>query len=778
MNIKEYISSQLNDEQTLAALHTNTPSLIIAGAGSGKTRVLTYKIAYLRWWLKTPIQRVLAVTFTNKAANEMKERLIKISEEIGGAVDEKIPSAEAVSPLGKGGQKIPPTPLTEGGQPHDDIMDFLVAIEADKQDSNSNQFRLFPYQMKWIGTFHSIFLKILKEDIDKLWMKYTKDFTILDSNDTASVVKEILKRLNLQDVFKPNEVKWLISKLKNDGMTPSDFLKWVNSNYDETMWKVYEEYQKTLETSNSLDFDDLLLLPYQLFRKDPQILQKWQNAFDYILVDEAQDTNWIQFELMKMMSWWWAKMTLIGDDFQSIYGWRWALMENFLNVKMYWPDIQMFKLQINYRSKPHIVAAWNAIIKNNARQYEKNIVANRSGTEKDLITIFSHSSDVDEAANTIELIKKMKNSWKFKEWWQVAILYRTNSQSSVFESLFIQEWIPYKIWWAFKFFERKEIKDVLAYLRFFLNEKDNLALKRIINIPNRKIWATTWEKIENYALEKDEAIYDTIRKLRKAEIMPDELKLTPQAMTGIKSFIESMTELEENLVVENPSDFIESLVKKINYRDYLVKEEWCEQQADEKYENVGQLINMANKYIEKWEETLRQFMEEVSLLSDITENEKWDIDAVKLMTVHSSKWLEFPCVFIVGLEDGIFPLSNATLDPKLLEEERRLMYVAVTRAKDVLFLSYAHSRMTWGQVKNNPPSRFLAELPQNLVKSYDLSWWLWGEPVSNISEWDMVRHKLFGIGYVMEVWNNMAIVKFQNPKFWLRKVELRFLELS
>ena len=609
-------------------------------------------------------------------------------------------------------------------------------------------------------------------------MKYTKDFTILDTNDTASVVKEILKRLNLQDVFKPNEVKGVISKLKNDWMMPSDFLKWVNSNYDETMWKVYEEYQKTLETSNSLDFDDLLLLPYLLFRKEPAILQKWQNSFDYILVDEAQDTNWIQFELMKMMSWWWAKMTLIGDDFQSIYGWRWALMENFLNVKMYWPDIQMFKLQINYRSKPHIVEAWNAIIKNNARQYEKNIKPNRSWTEKDMITIFSHSSDVDEAANTIELIKKMKNTWKFKERWQVAILYRTNSQSSVFESLFIQEWIPYKIWWAFKFFERKEIKDVLAYLRFFLNDRDNLALKRIINIPNRKIWATTWEKIEDYALAHDEAIYDTIKKLRKAEILPDELKLTPQAMTGIKSFIMAMEELKEDLAVENPSDFIEAMVKKINYKDYLIKEEWWEQQAEEKYENVGQLINMASKYIEKWEPTLRQFMEEVSLLSDITENEKWDIDAVKLMTVHSSKWLEFPCVFIVWLEDGIFPLSNATLDPKLLEEERRLMYVAVTRAKDVLFMSYAHSRMTWWQVKNNPPSRFLAELPQNLVKSYDLSWWLWNEVTSNISEWDTVRHKLFGVGYVMEVWNNMAIVKFQNPKFWLRKVELRFLELS
>ncbi len=396
MNIKEYISSQLNDEQTLAALHTDSSSLIIAGAGSGKTRVLTYKIAYLWWWLRTPIQRVLAVTFTNKAANEMKERLIKISEEIWGEVDEDVVQPLSPQRTEQASDSSPSreqnfSPDKGSGEAegvHDDIMDFLVAIEADKQESVGNQYRLFPYQMKWIWTFHSIFLKILKEDIDKLWMKYTKDFTILDTNDTASVIKEILKRLNLQDVFKPNEVKWVISKLKNDWMMPSDFLKCVNSNYDETMWKVYEEYQKTLETSNSLDFDDLLLLPYLLFRKEPAILQKWQNSFDYILVDEAQDTNWIQFELMKMMSGWWAKMTLIGDDFQSIYGWRWALMENFLNVKMYWPDIQMFKLQINYRSKPHIVEAGNAIIKNNARQYEKNIKPNRSWTEKDMITIF------------------------------------------------------------------------------------------------------------------------------------------------------------------------------------------------------------------------------------------------------------------------------------------------------------------------------------------------------------------------------------------------------
>lgn len=761
MNIKEYISSQLNDEQTAAALHTDTPSLIIAWAGSWKTRVLTYKIAYLWWWMKTPVQRVLAVTFTNKAANEMKERLIKISEEIWW--------------------EVKPEENSDFSNPWesswDDIMDFLMAIEWDKQESFMNQYRLFPYQLKWIWTFHSIFLKILKEDIEWLWMKYTKDFTILDPNDTTSLIKEILKRLNLQDVMKPNEVKNVISSQKNAWWTPAEYLKWVESNYDETIWKVYEEYQKALEASNSLDFDDLLLLPYQLFKKNAAVLKKWQNAFDYILVDEAQDTNWIQFELMKMMSQWWAKITMIGDDYQSIYMWRWALMENFLNVKMYWPDIQMFKLQINYRSKSHIVEAGNSIIKNNTRQYDKNVTANREKSEKDLITVFSHSSDVDEAANTVELIKKMKNSGKFKEWGQVAILYRTNSQSSVFESIFLQEWIPYKIQWAFKFFERKEIKDVLAYLRFFLNKKDNLAVKRIINTPNRKIWATTWEKIENYALLKDEAIFDVINKLRKAEIMPDELKLTPQAMNGIKSFIISMDELNEELEVMTPSDFIEALVRKINYRDHLVKEEWSDAAADEKYENIWQLINMASKYIEKWVDTLRQFMEEVALLSDISDNEKWESDSVKLMTVHSSKGLEFPCVFIVGLEDWVFPLSNATLDPKQLEEERRLMYVAVTRAKDVLFLSHAYSRMTWWQTKNNPPSRFLTEMPANLLKNYDLSWWVsWNVDSYNISEWDTVRHKLFWNGYVMEVRNNMAIVKFQNPKFWLRKVELRFLD--
>lgn len=721
MPLKDYISSKLNQEQAKAWLHTTSPSLIIAGAGSWKTRVLTYKIAYLFWWLNIPISRVLAVTFTNKAANEMKERLIDIWQEM-----EK---------------------------------------------------NLQPFDLKRIGTFHSIFLKILKEDIDKLWMKYNKNFWILDTNDTTAVIREILKRLNLNDNtdLKPNSIKNFISTQKNNGIMPSDFLKWARDNREWTMWKIYQEYQATLERTNSLDFDDLLLLPYLLFKTDKIILQKRQNHFDQILVDEAQDTNRIQFELMKMMTNWWAIITMIWDDFQSIYGRRWALMENFLNVKFYRPSIQMFKLQTNYRSKPHIVQAGNAVIKNNTRQYEKNIIAHRTWDDK--ITIFSHRTDIDEAANTVELIKKMKNSWKLTSRWQVAILYRTNSQSGNFENIFLQEWIPYKIRWAFKFFERAEVKDILAYLRFFLNPQDNVSLKRIINIPNRKIWDITFEKLSHSALSKNESIYETISRLRKWTIPIEELKLTPQAMIWVKNFIVIIDELKSKLNELSPSDFISLLVKKISYKDWLIKEEW-EEVWNEKYENIWQLINMASRIEGFWEEILRQFMEEVSLMSDLAENDKGELDAVKLMTVHSSKWLEFPMVFVVWLEDNIFPLSNSILDPKELEEERRLMYVAVTRAKDILFLSSAHQRMTRGQIKQNPPSRFLMELPSDLVKTYDLSAWNSSVQTSNqVSEWDNIKHKLFGTGYVMEVRNWVAIVKFHNPKFGLRKVEFRFLEI-
>ncbi|MFA5747613.1 MAG: UvrD-helicase domain-containing protein [Candidatus Absconditabacterales bacterium] len=780
LDIKSYLATQLNEEQLKATLHTDTCSLIIAGAGSGKTRVLTYKIAYLIRGKNIPVNKILAVTFTNKAANEMKERLMKIAEDIRMISDETRKSSDETRKSSD-----------------DSIDDFLNTIENNSSVSKSID---LSNNLKWIGTFHSIFLKILKEDIEKLEKNYNKNFGIFDTNESVLVIKDVLKKLNLQEVFKYQEAKNFISTQKNNGIEPSTFAKNANSDYDQSMVKVYTEYQKELEKSNGLDFDDLLLIPYLLFKKKPEILQKWVNKFQYILVDEAQDTNRIQFELMRMLSGEKGNITFIGDDFQSIYGRRGALMENFLNVKKYWPDMQMFKLQINYRSRPHIVKAGNEIIKNNLNQYKKNIVAHREGDDK--ITIFSHGNETDEAANIVDMIKKMKEGGKLKNWSQVAILYRTNAQSSPFEQLFIQEGIPYKVWGAFKFFDRKEIKDVLSYLKYLVNPQDSVSLKRILNIPNRKIGKTTLDSIQEYGAINDLSLSETLVAI-KNETCP--IRLTPGAKTGLNDFFAVINSLKEKLSGMTPAEVIENLDKKIKYRDHLVKEEGGEFQADEKYENIGQLINMAGKYSVNsreldqrisdnnkdynsqglnqnsqefaGEELLKSFLEEVTLLTDISENEKGEIEAVKLMTVHSSKGLEFPMVFVVGLEDNIFPLSNSMMETNLLEEERRLMYVAITRAKDVLFLSHAHSRMTWGQTKMNPPSRFLDEIPADLIKKFDLSGGADLETRSKINESDIVKHKLFGTGYVLEVWNKFAIIRFHNAKFGTKKVECRFLEI-
>lgn len=337
--------------------------------------------------------KILAVTFTNKAANEMKERLVKISKEMQ---DMGMVTATESKQQANG----------EGG-----VDDFLAFIESTAPAVSTPQ--LNAQSFSWIGTFHSIFLRILKQDIEHLGMKYTKNFGIFDVSETQSVIRDVLKQLGMTDVFKVQEVKSFISTQKNNGLDPKAFIKYANSDYDQNMYAIYEKYQKALELANSLDFDDLLMLPYMLFKAHPEVLTKWQKQFSYVLVDEAQDTNWIQFELMKMISGDDANITLIGDDFQSIYGWRGALMENFLNVKKYWPDIQMFKLQINYRSRPHIVDAGNQVIKNNPNQYQKDIKAHRTGGDK--IVCFSHGSEMDEAANIVDFIKKMKESDKIKQ---------------------------------------------------------------------------------------------------------------------------------------------------------------------------------------------------------------------------------------------------------------------------------------------------------------------------------------------------------------------------
>lgn len=741
-----YLKTKLNEEQYAAATHTDTSSLILAGAWSGKTRTLTYKIAYLIYWHDIRPWRIFAVTFTNKAAGEMKERLVELSQEIisSGSLDEGWDTVGA------------------------DDMDFDSMLD-DFADTVKKETPRNPLSVKdflWTGTFHSLFLRILKEDIETLWWGYTKNFTIYDSNESLSVIKAILKEKNRQEEVKPREVKWIISKLKNEWVT-FDAMP-VSDDREQIIAKVYEMYQTRLIQSNALDFDDLLLLPYVLFREHKDVLAKRQEKYDFMLVDEAQDTNWIQFELIKMISQKCNNITIIGDDYQGIYGWRGAMIENFLNVKKYRPDIVMHKLQTNYRSRPHIVHAGSHIIKNNKTQYDKQIDPHRSGEDK--IRVFSYRDEHEEAIHNTQLIAKLKEE-KNLSWSDFAFLYRTNAQSSVLENILVQEAIPYKIFGAYKFFERKEVKDVVAYLKYLINPKDNLALQRVINVPGRKIGKTSLDAVLGFAQSRGDALHDVIIQLDMLDV-----KVSSMARGGIHRFLAVMNAIRDQWDDMTPSEIIEMLIKRIEYKQYLVKDEGSEEKAQERYDNIGQLINMAEKYELTGEEGLRQMMEEILLLTDAADSQEENVDAIKLMTIHSSKGLEFTYVFLVWLEEGIFPLANARLDPKQMEEERRLMYVAVTRARDHLFVSHAASRMQRWQHKMNPPSRFLDELPEHLIKKYDMWWSMFHKPQQvEFVVGDRVRHKLFGEGEVIEIRRKTAVVRFANPKFGLRKIEVTLL---
>ncbi len=723
------MKEKLNDEQYQACVYNDWSSLILAWAWSWKTRTLTYKIAYLISQWVNP-DRIFGVTFTNKAAKEMKERLVEI------------------------------------------INDFKKLWLIDNLG-------LWYYSFKWIGTFHSLFLKILREDIEKLNWWYSKDFWVYDPNDSIILIKKIIKDLWLKWVFDHKEAKSIISKLKNDWLTYEKFAMNSDQNrFNDMLGAIYKEYQKQLRKANVVDFDDLLLLPYWLFKYNSDILNKWQNYFDYIMVDEAQDTNQIQFELMKLMAKDSTKLTFIWDDYQSIYKWRWAKMDNFLNLKQYWPNIKTFKLQINYRSKPHIVEAWNCIIKNNQKQYSKTVVAHRTWNEK--IFVFNHSNDLQEAMNIIDFIVQTKEN-KQKKWSDFAILYRANFQSSLFEKILIQQAIPYHIYWAYKFFERAEIKDMLAYIKCLLNPKDDISLLRIINVPKRSIWKTTIDKIQKIASDQNQSIYEILTNISNLNVW-----LNASKVQSLRHFLQEINYLQDFMKNNTVADLIVEITKKINYKDYLIKEEWKEK-GEDKFENIWQLINMAQRYEKDkideenidYVQQVKQFLEEVTLMTDIAQSDKEQVDAIRLMTIHASKWLEFPFVFVVGLEENNFPTSNANLNPEDLEEERRLMYVAITRAKDHLFLSYADSRMKWWRTFCDWPSRFIDEIDPSLIKKYEL-WWVsynYNENVNNFDLYDRVKHKLFWEWEVIEVWNEVCVVKFDNPKFWVRKIESRYLEL-
>lgn len=551
MDIIKYITDHLNQEQWKAALYIDNSSLILAGAWSGKTRTLTYKIAYLIYGLGVYPDEIFAVTFTNKAANEMKARLLEIAEDI----DNKIESTQ-------------------------DAASTKSSIQSKKS-----------YQR--IGTFHSLFLKFLKIELpwgnDTTQIGYTSNFGVYDDGESKWLIKKIIAQKKLEERIELDLAKSMISKRKSNGIIPSNFTK-TNHHWptDDLLLEIYKSYQTELIKANMMDFDDLLLQPYLMLKKNDQLLKKRQAKFQFILVDEAQDTNRIQFELMKLLTGGGSNITFIWDDFQSIYRRRGAMMDNFLNVQHIRPGMEMFKLQTNYRSKPHIVHAGNQIIKNNQKQYEKTIVPHRAGNDK--IVIVKHNDEIDEAKHVVELIGKLKEDKKKKRE-EFAILYRKNALSSWLEQQLITEWIPYKIYGWLKFLERKEVKDILAYIKYLANPKDNVSLKRIINTPRRGISDDTFNALEQYSIQHNTITIDDI--LNSQELLMW-VWLSTRAQEACKKFATMMHFLKWLIDTLSPDQLIEQVINTIWYKNYLIESEG--KQAQEKIENIGELINLATKY--------------------------------------------------------------------------------------------------------------------------------------------------------------------------------------
>jgi DNA helicase-2/ATP-dependent DNA helicase PcrA len=715
--LTQRFAQQLNTQQHTAATFCDAHSLILAWAGSWKTRTLTYKIAWMLASQQVAPDSILAVTFTNKAAHEMKSRLVELME----------------------------------------VMHTL-------HGTASYQWRQFPR----IGTFHSICLKLLKQDIAQLNQGYTSGFTIYDaSGDVPALLRQIIKELVLNDIIELNVVQRTISGRKNKWWLPPHVLSHLESQQDERIHRIYTAYQQQLRQANALDFDDLLLLSKLLLEENPAVRTHRQHHFKAILVDEAQDTNTIQFALLRLLLGKDATITFIGDDYQSIYRRRGAVMHEFLQLEKWLPDMQTFKLETNYRSRAPIVKASNALIKNNKQQYDKELEAHKDGSQP--IRVFRFQDDQQEAIHIIDLISKMRAEHQFNRS-DFTILYRTNAQSSPFEQVLLTEWIPYQVVGAFKFFERKEIKDCIAYCKWMLNPADELSLRRIINVPQRKIGETSVSQAMQIAHQHHFSLGLLLMdQQRMASLFPSTLA------NKLNLFTQFALQLHTALPQSTPAQFLDYFIKSARYEEYLVTSDGKEA-AEEKMQNLGQLVSLAGKYEQVGKEGLQLMLDEITLLGSLDEVSDKEPDALKLMTVHASKWLEFPSVFVTWLEEGIFPLAKAAFDDAELEEERRALYVAMTRAREHLFLSYVQARRQWGQMKYYPPSRFIEELPAQLIKTYDMSSESPREEESPFEVGDSVVHTLFGKGVIVEIYQSIALVKFFNARFGLRKLPWKYLK--
>lgn len=635
----------LNDKQKEAVLHFEGPLLILAGAGSGKTRVLTHRIAYLIEEHQVPPYHILALTFTNKAANEMRERVNNIIEYGAGSI--------------------------------------------------------------WVSTFHSTCVRILRRFIDHLG--YDNAFTIYDSDDQKSLMKDICKQLNI-DTKKYKERTFLnaISSAKDELKTPEQYADEVAKEYNKKIFgRVYKEYQKRLKQNNALDFDDLIMLTVQLFQQNAEILNHYQERFPFILVDEYQDTNTAQFTLLSLLASRYQNLCVVGDDDQSIYRFRGANIHNILNFEKIFPATKVIRLEQNYRSTKNILAAASGVIKHNSMRKEKTLWTTAEAGAP--ISYGRYDNEYEEAQGiAADIHRQVKDGMSYSDF---AILYRTNAQSRVFEEKLIYEGIPYRIIGAVNFYARKEIKDILCYLKTINNSADDIAIKRIINIPRRGIGQTTIGRISDYAFSQEMPFYEALRRV-------DEIPGCTRASAKIHSFVSLIEHFRMKLRGEMYSleDMTQELLDVTGYVRELEAENTDE--ANGRIENIESLMNKIVQYEEDNNGgTLNDLLEDIALVADI-DTVSDDAEQVLLMTLHSAKGLEFPNVYICGMEETIFPGASAVFgdDPSELEEERRLCYVGITRAMKKLTLTSANQRMRNGEMNFNRPSRFINEIPRHLVK--------------------------------------------------------------
>ena len=677
----------LNDKQKEAVINTDGPMLILAGAGSGKTKVLTTKVAYLIEEKNVDPTSILAITFTNKAANEMKSRV-------------------------------------EG----------MLGMSA---------------KMIQISTFHSFGLSIIKKYYEKLGFK--SNFTIIDSDDVLSTIKRILKDMNLDPkFFNPKTIRNKISSAKNELMDPDELDRFTNNEIDEVTVKVYREYQNKLKVNNSLDFDDLLMLPIILFNENKDILAYYQEKFKYILIDEYQDTNQVQYILTKMLSAKHKNICVVGDPDQSIYGFRGSNYKNILNFEKDYKDTKTILLEQNYRSTKNILGAANDIIKNNKNRKEKDL-----WTDNDLglkIKYKRCADEKDEANYVVSNVKRLiKEETPLRE---IAVLYRTNAQSRNIEEAFLRENISYKVVGSFYFYNRKEIKDLICYLKLIYNTSDDISLNRIINVPKRGIGLKTMESLTTKANILNDSIFNIIDNGKELEF---------------KKMILEFQEASEELSL---TELVDLVLDKTGIRKELELEDTIESQS--RLENLEEFKSITKSFEDRYGViSLSEFLDEISLVSDIEEHRD-QIDVVTLMTVHSAKGLEFDNVFIIGLEEGIFPHSMCLYSPSEVEEERRLCYVAVTRARKSLTLINTKKRLLFGQDSYNPPSRFVGEISEEYldkeddkeIKSKTFNKMFSDSNINKYEEYSLgekIIHDKYGEGVIISVDKSILTIAFAHP---------------